>query len=133
MLQGLANVSLHLIGPEVLGQRIHGHDLALGIVDLVERLHAGMIHLPVVLIPARLAAERQPLAVPHLTSDADLVEPDAFETFALVVGQDDADDPSAVVEALAVDFDDFALHGLQGPGGEIADGPHVAEIVVGSR
>ncbi len=87
-----------LIGTQPLRERIDGHDLRLrcGAVA-VERLHARAVHLPVIAKPARLAAERDALAVAELAGRPNLVEPAPLDAPAMLVGDDDAEHPAAIV------------------------------------
>src|SRR5439155_6693781 len=87
-------------------------------------------HLPVVAIPARLAAEGQPLPEAKVARDVRLIEPRAFETARPAVAEHDADDELAVVEMACVHLDDLADHRLQGAGGQGGDGAQVGQVLV---
>src|SRR4051812_9933902 len=78
----------------------------------IEYLDTGMIHLPMVTEPFRLAAQGQALPIPKAANSAGLIEPDGLDAFPLLVRNDHADDPPAIRELLAIEFDNFAVDGL---------------------
>ena len=122
-----------MLGPQAFGQRIDRHDFLLRVAFVVEHLEARMVHRPVIAIPLRLAAERDPLSVADFADDHQRVEPDAGDALPLRIGDDNAGDAPAVGQLLAFDLDDLALHRLQHAGFDAVNGPHVGEIVVGAR
>src|ERR1041384_1969778 len=71
--------------------------------------------------------------VANLPQNAELIEPGPLDTFALVVGNNDAHDPPAVRQLLAVNLDDFAGDGLQLAGAEFADAADISQVIVGAR
>src|SRR5206468_551759 len=127
-------------------QWINGDDFELGLV-VIEHLHAWVIHRPVIAVPLRLAAERDLLTIAHLADDHERIEPDAGNAFALRIGDDNANalpasgnafalrigddnagDAPAVVQLLAVDLDDLALHRLQDAGFDLFHAANLREI-----
>src|SRR4051794_21187875 len=106
-----------LVDAEGLRQRGDRNDTAVHRGGAGERLDARAGHLPVlaiaaeVAIPFGLAAEGEALAHTKARGGMRLVEPDAFQTVLAIVGQDDADDATALEQLAALDLDDLALDG----------------------
>src|SRR5262249_11564839 len=116
---------------QILGKRIDWHHARPGPgAAAVERLHARIGHLPVIAIPLRLAAVRQPLAVAKAPRHPRLIEPNAFQTGFAVIAENDAADGAAIVEPPAVNLHDFALHGLRLARPERGNPLNVGQVLV---
>jgi hypothetical protein len=130
----LAEQRTEMVAAKIFRQRIHGHDgQSRTRGRVVERLHTRIVHLPVIAIPARFAAEGDSLTIAESPGRRGLIEPHPFQNLPSAIAENDAHHGSSIVESSAVDFDDLALHRLRFAAGQVGDGANIGQIFVGSR
>ncbi len=123
----------HLPLQQALGQRIDRQQLGDRLVLLiVERLHAGMDHLPDEPFILRLAREQQFLTEAEALAHEGLVEPDRPQMPASAA-DGDAQHRAAGASVSLVDVFDHAANALQLPLFKLIDFPLVAQVLVISR
>ena len=98
----------------------------------IKDLHARIVHLPVIAIPLRFAAERQTLTVSESPGRERLIEPHAFQTILAVIAENNTHHRAPIAQRASVDLDDLALYGLNAIRREHGDGAHVVEILIGA-